>query len=124
MVRQVSGLVSRTYEERLMELGLTKLEERRHQSDLHMAFKILKGIEDVPTDEFFTMAAATANGQHTRRNAGHMNLRAAHGRLDLRANFFTVRVAEHWNRVPEELKRLTTIGAFKKAYAQHRQPTT
>ena len=119
MVRQVSGLASQTYEEKLRELGLTTLEERRHQADIHMTFKILKGVERVPVSEFFTMAAAGA--RQTRRNAGHLNLRAAHGRLDLRANFFTARVVDHWNTVPEELKKIIKIGDFKNAYAQYRQ---
>jgi hypothetical protein len=30
----VSGLASHNYEERLAELGLTTLEERRHQADM------------------------------------------------------------------------------------------
>ena len=111
MVRQVSGLVSETYEGKLAELGLTTLVERRHQSDMHMTFKILKGIEEVPVSEFFTMAATGL--RQTRRNAGHLNLQAAHGRLDLRANFFTVRVIDQWNRVPEELKKMAKISEFK-----------
>ena len=60
MVRQVSGLFSETYEGKLTELDLTTLVERRHQSDIHMTFKILKGIEEVPVRKFFTLAATGA----------------------------------------------------------------
>ncbi len=42
-VRQVSGLASTTYEEKLLELGLPTLEERQHQADMCMVHKILHG---------------------------------------------------------------------------------
>ncbi len=35
-VRQVSGLTSTSYEDRLLELDLPSLEERRHQADMCM----------------------------------------------------------------------------------------
>jgi hypothetical protein len=35
-VKQVSGLSSTTYEDKLLELGLATVEERRHQADLCM----------------------------------------------------------------------------------------
>ena len=35
-VGMVSGLISHSYEDRLKELGLQTLEERRHQADMHM----------------------------------------------------------------------------------------
>ena len=35
-VGMVSGLISHSYEDRLKELGIQTLEERRHQADMHM----------------------------------------------------------------------------------------
>ena len=32
----VSGLAAKTYEDKLKELGLQSLEERRYQADMHM----------------------------------------------------------------------------------------
>ena len=118
MVRQVSGLRGQEYEERLSELGLTTLEERRHQADMQMVFKILNGKEDIVIEDLFQMAAA--GERQTRRNTGYMNLFVAHGRLDIRANFFSVRVCECWNKIPEDIKRLKTVDGFKKAYAKLR----
>ena len=43
----MSGLRGHKYEDRLKELGLTTLEERRHQADMAMAYKILTKKEDV-----------------------------------------------------------------------------
>ena len=45
-----------TYEERLAELKLTKLEDRRIRGDMIETYKIITGKEDVKTDKFFSMA--------------------------------------------------------------------
>ena len=42
-VGMVAGLQGRTYAERLMELGLQSLEDRRRDADLVMAYKVLNG---------------------------------------------------------------------------------
>jgi hypothetical protein len=46
-ITMVSGLKGTEYEERLKELGLTTLEERRHQADMLQTFKIVRGIDKV-----------------------------------------------------------------------------
>ena len=56
----VSGLRGHKYEDRLKELGLTTLEERRHQVDMAMAYKILNKKEDVDPADWFVMAAQAA----------------------------------------------------------------
>jgi len=43
----VSGLKGKTYEDKLVELGLPTLEERRHQTDMLQTFKIVRGIDRV-----------------------------------------------------------------------------
>ena len=35
---------------------MTTLEERRHQADMTMMFKVLKGVEDVDMADWFTVA--------------------------------------------------------------------
>ena len=52
-VMMVSGLDSRVYEERLRELGLQTLEERRHQADMHMVHKILHGVGGLDQGTWF-----------------------------------------------------------------------
>ena len=49
----VPGLKRKTYEQRLMDLGLTKLVERRFRGDMIETFKILTKKMDVKTDKFF-----------------------------------------------------------------------
>ena len=55
----VSGLKGESYEEKLKELGLPTLEERRHQADMLQTFKILRGIDRVDHKTWFQLAAET-----------------------------------------------------------------
>jgi hypothetical protein len=51
-VTMVSGLKGKTYEERLVELGLATPEECRHQMDMLQTFKIIKGHDRVHSTMF------------------------------------------------------------------------
>jgi hypothetical protein len=46
----VSGLKGTTYNEKLEELGLTTLEETRHQTDMLQVYKILTGKDRVSSE--------------------------------------------------------------------------
>ena len=46
-VKAVSGLKGRTYEERLTEVGLLSLRDRRKETDMVQTFKIVRGIDVV-----------------------------------------------------------------------------
>ena len=63
-VKAVSGLKGRTYEERLTEVGLLSLRDRRKETDMVQTFKIVRGIDVV---EDFLEERASARPQ-TRQN--------------------------------------------------------
>ena len=77
-IRKVSGLGSAEYEDRLNELRMTTLEERRHQADMQYMYKILTGREDVDRGEWFTMALEASRA--TRSTAHNLNVRVKQGR--------------------------------------------
>jgi hypothetical protein len=56
----------------------------------------------------------------TRQAAGLMNVVKPRSRLEVRSNFFSVRVADERNLVPEEIKMARTAGHFKRLYKTHR----
>ena len=56
-VKLFFGLKQVNYNERLEELDMLTLEERRHQAGMIMTYKILTGKEDVDPSEWFVMAA-------------------------------------------------------------------
>ncbi len=93
-VNMVSGLKGTTYEEKLNELDMLTLEERRHQSDMVQVYKILHGHDRVDKSQWFPLVAG--NKMCTRLATGVMNLAKPRFNTDMRKNFFTVRVMESW----------------------------
>ena len=118
-VSMVSGLVSRAYEDRLKELGLQTLSERRHQADMCMVHKIVHQHHGLDPTTWFELAREGACV--TRVAADPLNVRVAAGRLELRRNFFSVRVTEDWNKVPHDIKKIYSAQAFKRAYSRLRK---
>ena len=118
-VRMVSGLRADTYEDRLKELGLLSLEERRHQADMVLVYKILHGKEDIEAADMFSMAAEAV--RVTRTAADPLNVRVRHGRLDCRKFSFSVRVTELWNNIPADIKNSRSVTSFKAAYNKYRE---
>ena len=117
-IKMISGLKAKEYADRLKELEMTSLEERRHQADMTMVYKDLTGKDQVDPTEWFTMAGEAARA--TRATADPLNIKVKHGRLEVRRNFFTIRVTEQWNRVPRDIKNQKTVDSFKNAYAKYR----
>ena len=73
----VSLLRSQEYEERLKELELTTLKERRHQADMAMVHRILTGKDNVDPAEWFNQASD--NARVTRVTADPLNVKVTHG---------------------------------------------
>ena len=118
-VSMISGLKGATYEEKLREIGLTTLEERRHQADMLQAFKIIRGFDKVDSTTWFQRVDASI--RTTRSAADPLNLRPQAARLETRRNFFSNRVVEAWNAIPGDIKRSKTVSSFKNAYKNHRE---
>ena len=111
----VSGLEGRDYLDRLEELGLSTLEARRERGDMIETWKILTGKENVNPASWFQMAS---EGDQTTRQASHpLNLyRPQKARLDMRNNYFSARVCQKWNSLPNNIKDSKTIETFKNRY--------
>ena len=77
----VSGLAAKTYEDKLKELGLQSLEERRHQADMHMMNKIMHGTGGLKSETWFEMASG--NARATRANADLLNVKGAFHKIFL-----------------------------------------
>ena len=114
----VSGLSSTEYEDRLRELNMTTLKERRHQADMHMVYKIVSGKDRVDRADWFEMAGQAE--RVTRTASDPLNVRVNHGRLDVRRNFFSVRVTSQWNCIPCNIKQIKMVAGFKDTYAEYK----
>ena len=103
-----------SYEERLQQLELTKLEERRRRGDAIETYKYLRGFLDVEMHTLFEISNPVQ--PKTRHQNTFMPLVVPRAKLDLRKNFFSVRSARLWNSLPSIVRESKTVNKFKNAY--------
>ena len=92
----MKGLEHLPNEERHSDLGLFSMGERLPRGDLINAYKYLKGRSQVDDAGLFSVMCSNRT-----RGSGH-KLEHRKFYLNLRKNFFTLRVTEHWNKLPRE----------------------
>ena len=106
--RMIPGLKHVEYEERLKTLNLYSMERRRLRGDLIETFKIVHGLIGISRDALFDLAPQVGTRGH------QLKLKKPCSRLQLRANFFGVRVINAWNKLPNDLVNLETVDGFKR----------
>jgi hypothetical protein len=113
-VNMVNGLQG-TYHEKLEQLNMKSLEQRREEADMVLVYKILSNKCNIDREKWFDIDNLDA-GPITRANTNGIRIRPPFARTDKRKNFFTVRVCEKWNSLPAKLKCAKNIGNFKRLY--------
>ena len=128
--RMTSGLTG-TYKEKLKQVSLTTLEDRRIQGDLIQTCKILHQVDDIPVSTFFKIAGSShsnatrlagpvrdPNGPINQPLSG-LNLVVPPANSDLRRFFFSHRVVNQWNSLPNYVKYASNVNDFKNKYDAH-----
>ena len=123
-VRMISDKKGGSYEERLENLGMTTLTERRERGDMIVTFRTMRGLNRVDKNNWFqfrnvenmratrSTVSVTDEEEVVRDNVLFME----NVRLESRKNFFSVRVINRWNRIPDEVKNQATLISFKNRY--------
>ena len=82
-------------------------DDRRVRGDMITTYRIMTGKDKVDPGLFFDMVA-DGEGLRTRRGTGVFNIRGSNDRLDI-----SQRVVNTWNSLPDSLKGVGTVLAFK-----------
>ena len=106
MTKLVPGLQDMSSEARLVELSLPTLKLRRQRGDLIELYKILNGHEGTDYRKFFKFKKSITRGHQWKLEKQHIN-------CQVRENWFTIRVINPWNKLPESIVNAPTISSFK-----------
>jgi len=106
--KRLPGLWNTTYTERLNVLGLERLDVRRLRLDLILAYKMMFGLVNLDSSQFFQLS-------HNTKTRGHeykLYTPAVHS--DLRKYFFANRIIHVWNDIPQNTD-FSSLRTFKSA---------
>ena len=108
MTKLIPRLRNKPYEERLSELNLFSLTKRRLRGDLIEVFKIIKGIENMDMEKYFTIDTSNIT-----RNNGY-KIVGKRFQTNEAKHFFFNRVVNVWNGLPSNVIDCSTTDIFKK----------
>ena len=113
VTKMIPNLRNKPYEDRLKELDLFPLTQRRLRGDLIQTFKIIKGIDNVNCNKYFTIDRSN----YTRGNGCKIIGKAFNSHES--KNFFFNRVVNLWNGLPREVIDCNTVDSFKRRLDKH-----
>ena len=108
----VPGLSHLPYEARLQHLNLYSLYCRRQRGDLIVVYKLINHLNRVSADPFFTFANSVTRGHDYR-------IFKQHCRTTSRLKFFTSRIVNQWNSLPQHLITSDSLNKFKNNLDQY-----
>jgi len=97
LTRTIPGLKKLPYDERIQQLGLWNLEERKNRVDLLQVFKMYKGLSTAKFSDLFTLSTSVTTRAHTAKIA------KCRRHVDIRRFFFSSRVIDRWNRLQQSV---------------------
>ena len=77
------------------------------RGDIIEVYKVFNGIDDLNVEDYFNLVI-------NNRTRGHnYNIKGKPCKLDLRKNYFSLRVVDQWNRLPADVVNSPTLSTFK-----------
>ena len=108
VTKMIPSLRNKSYEERLKELNLFPLKQRRLRGDLIQVFKIIKGIDNLDYSKYFTIDSSN----YTRGN-GCKIIGKSFNSNESKNSFFH-RIINPWNGLPRDVIDCNTVDTFKR----------
>ncbi|XP_072178742.1 uncharacterized protein [Diadema setosum] len=103
----IPNLKDLPYEIRLRRLNLTTLEVRRKRGDLIQAYRIITQLDNIDPNSIFQKTIYQGTRGHSQK------LAKTRPRLDVRKHFYSQRVVDSWNKLPEDVIQSQTLLTFK-----------
>ena len=113
--KRVPGLQHFSYADRCRLLGLETLHYRRIFKDLVLTYKIIHGLVYINFDSMFKFSNSQTRGHPWK-------LFVNRARLNIRRNFFSIRVVPWWNSLPYDVVSSINVSVFKKKL-EHQLPS-
>ena len=114
-VRRLKKGDKSNYKHRLRKYEIESLELRRLKADLIMTYKLLTNKLQVDSTQFFTLKSEVVL-RNTRGHSKQIYAKAAKNKQT--SNFFSNRVVNPWNSLPESLVISPTTNSFKSKLAK------
>lgn len=102
----ITHLKDRTYCERLKELNLPTLDYRRRRGDIIQTYKIVRGIDKVE-------AGFLKPNKNKQTRGNSKKLEKERFCTNERRNFFSARIVNNWNKLPETAVSAKNLNTFK-----------
>ena len=110
-----------SYEQRLKNLGMTTLEERRRRGDMIQTFKIINDYSGIDKDDFFHFVRDRHDIETRSVSSDLLVPEKCH--LNVRKNFFVCRVVNDWNSLPLHVRESGSVNGFKNNYDDYMMET-
>ena len=115
--KMVKGLKDLTYEDRLRELKLFKLSDRRKRGDMITVYKLINGLIDMDYSILFKLNENVNVNMNTRSHRWQIShTRMSDMNTDMRRHFFSQRIVVPWNNLPPAVVNSTSVDSFKRNY--------
>ena len=99
----ISGFSGTTYKDKLLELGIQYLSDRRLRFNLIQTYKIIHGKENVKLNTWLQLVDPIRTIT-TRQSVFYLNIQPKRTNLEIRNKFFSNCVVETWNKLPNNIK--------------------
>jgi len=114
--KRVPGLSELPYNERLKALKLPTLAYRSLRGDMIEVFKIMKDMYYFDKDKLFTKRVSGTRGNDYK-------LFKNRSRLELRKHYFTNRVVDYWNALPNKVIEAPSVASFERRFDKYYEET-
>ena len=111
--RMIHGFDNMSYEERLKNLNMYSVERRFLRGDMIEVYKLFSSGNDELIGKFFEI-------DHARNTRGHSKkIKKKYCRLNVRKYFFSQRIVNFWNSLPQNVIDSASLSTFKKRLDDH-----